>query len=94
MVKKMTGNNEIYNLGKSIIGWPVEDATSLQEASEMILGSPYWNIPEDSYIVLDQNETYSLLGVYFQGRVSTKKRYLAVNMDFLENSSKIEMDNE
>lgn len=79
-------NDEIHELRESVKGWPVEGASSLKQASEMILGSPYWNIPEDTYIRLDRNETYSLLAVYSRGRVSTSKRYMVVNIDFLENS--------
>jgi len=78
--------DEIYDLRLSVKGWPVEGASSLRQASEMILGSPYWDIPEDTYIRLDRNETYSLLAVYGQGRVSTSKRYMVVNIDFIENS--------
>jgi len=81
--------DEIYELRESIKGWPVEDAGTLKQASEMILGSPYWNIPQDTYIRLDKNETYSLLAVYGKGRVSTSKRYMVVNIDFLENSRRI-----
>jgi hypothetical protein len=86
---KMTEVNEIYDLREAIKGWPVNEAGSLKEASEMILGSPFWDIPEDRYIVIDKNETYSLLAVFANGKVSSKNRYLAVNMDFMENSVRI-----
>lgn len=85
----MSEIDEIYELRESIKGWPVEEARTLKQASEMILGSPYWNIPEDTYIRLDKNDTYSLLAVYGKGRVSTSKRYMVVNIDFLENSRRI-----
>ncbi len=78
--------DETYELRESVKGWPVEEARTLKQASEMILGSPYWDTPEDTYIILDKNETYSLLAVYRGGRVSTSKRYMVVNIDFLENS--------
>lgn len=81
--------NKVYELRKSIKGWPVQGAGSLKEASEIIFGSPYWDIPEDRYIVIDKNDTYSLAAVFLEGRVSTKKRYLVVNMDFLENSEEV-----
>lgn len=82
----MTEINEIYELREPIKGWPVEGAESLMEATGMIFGSPYWEIPEDRYIVIDKNDTYSLLAVFIKGRASHKKRYLAVNMDFLEHT--------
>jgi len=85
----MTEVNEIYDLQEAIKGWPVHEAGSLKEASETILGSPYWDIPEDRYIVIDKNETYSLLAVYANGKVSSKRRYLVVNMDFMENSVRV-----
>lgn len=85
----MTEIDDVFDLRESVKGWPVEEANTLKEASEMILGSPYWKIPEDRYIVLDKNETYSLLAVYADGRISTKKRYMVVNIDFLENSRKV-----
>jgi hypothetical protein len=80
----MTEINGIYELREPIKGWPVENAESLLEAAKMIFGSPYWQIPEDRYIVLDNNDTYSLVAVFVEGRASHKKRYLVVNMDFLE----------
>lgn len=85
----MTEIDDIFDLRESVKGWPVEEAKTLEQASKMILGSPYWKIPEDRYIVLDKNETYSLLAVYADGRISTKKRYMVVNIDFLENSRKV-----
>lgn len=81
--------NEIYHLRQSIKGWPVKGAETLQEASGMILGSPYWNIPEDRYVIIDGNETYSLLAVIREGKVSSQKRYMAVNMDIMGNSTKV-----
>jgi hypothetical protein len=81
--------NEIYDLQQSIKGWPVQGAGSLKEAAEIIFGSPYWDIPEDRYIIIDKNDTYSLAAVFLEGRVSTKKRYLVVNMEFMEHSEKV-----
>ncbi|HLP59710.1 MAG TPA: hypothetical protein VK186_12800 [Candidatus Deferrimicrobium sp.] len=85
----MTEINGIYELRQPIKGWPVEGADSLNEASKMIFGSPYWEIPEDRYMVIDKNTTYSLLAVFSKGKASPKKRYLAVNMDFLEYTIRI-----
>jgi hypothetical protein len=85
----MTEVNEIYDLREAIKGWPVNKAGSLTEASKMILGSPYWDIPEDRYIVIDKNETYSLLAVFVNGKASSRNRYLAVNMDLMENSVRV-----
>ncbi len=85
----MTEINGIYELREPIKGWPVEGAESLGEASEMIFGSPYWEIPEDRYIVIDKNDTYSLVAVFTEGRASHKKRYLVVNIDFLEYTIRI-----
>lgn len=85
----MTEINGIYELREPIKGWPVEGAESLGEATDMIFGSPYWEIPEDRYIVIDKNDTYSLVAVFFEGRASHKKRYLVVNMDFLEYSFRV-----
>jgi hypothetical protein len=73
-----------YKLLHSIKGWPVEDAGSLEEASRVILGSPYWDIPVDCYRVLDMNDTYSLIAVNRKGKVSRDKRYLAVNVTLIE----------
>ncbi len=80
----MITTNHIYRLTRPIKGWPVEEADTLEEAAGMILGSPYWNIPEDIYKVLDKNDTYSLLAVSRDGRVSPDKRYLAVNVKLQE----------
>ncbi|MCU0287497.1 MAG: hypothetical protein MUF15_14020 [Acidobacteria bacterium] len=80
----MTELNDLYELYRPIKGWPVEGAESLQEASNMIFGSPYWEIPEDRYMIIDKNNTYSLLAVFAMGKASHKKRYLVLNMDFLE----------
>jgi hypothetical protein len=88
-VTKMTEVSEIYDLREAIKGWPVKEARSMDEASGMIFGSPYWDIPQDRYIVIDKNDTYSLLAVYSDGRVSSQKRYLAVNMDLKENGSRV-----
>ncbi|MCX6582236.1 MAG: hypothetical protein NT166_18855 [Candidatus Aminicenantes bacterium] len=85
----MTEIDGIYELREPIKGWPVEGADSLGEASEMIFGSPYWEIPEDRYIVIDKNDTYGLVAVFNEGRASHKKRYLVVNMEFLENTIRI-----
>lgn len=81
--------NEIYELKQSIKGWPVNGAVSLKEASEMIFGSPYWEIPQDRYIVIDKNNTYSLLAVYADANVSSKNRYIVVDMDLMEYSNRI-----
>lgn len=83
----MTELNEIYELRGAVKGWPVEDAGSLDDASHMILGSPYWDVPEDRYVVIDKNDTYSLVAVVTpNGNISRAKRYMVVNMDFDENS--------
>lgn len=76
--------NGVYNLLAPIKGWPVREAKKLEEASRMILGSPYWQIPQDLYKVIDKNETYSLLAVYREGRISWNKRYLALNMKLVD----------
>jgi hypothetical protein len=70
----------IYKLLHSIKGWPVENAHSLEDAAQVILGSPYWEIPKDCYRVMDKNETYCLLAVSRSGKVSPNNRYLAVNI--------------
>jgi len=75
----MIEKEKIYTLSQPIKGWPVEDADTLEEAVAVIFGSPYWDIPDDCYKVLDKNETYSLLAVYKDKRTSMDKRYLAVN---------------
>ena len=59
-------------------GWPAEDSDRIEEATKLILGSPYWTLPEDCYKVLDSNETYTLLAVFGNGRISLDKRYLVV----------------
>ena len=76
----------IYKVVTPFKGWPVEEAHDLEEAAQMILGSPYWDIPQDIYKIVDQNETYCLLAVYDRetGRASRLKRYLAVHMHLLE----------
>jgi hypothetical protein len=76
----MIEKNNVYNLVSPVKGWPVREAETLEEASQVILGSPYWQIPEDTYKIIDKNETYSLLAVYKDGRISLNKRYLALNM--------------
>lgn len=78
--------NGIYRVVVSFKGWPVQEAQDLAEATGMILGSPYWHIPEDIYKIVDQNDVYSLLAVFNPGtgRPSLMKRYLAVNMHLLE----------
>jgi len=72
----------IYRVVTPFKGWPVQEANNLDEATQMILGSPYWAIPQDVYKIVDQNDTYSLLAVYDpeSGRASRTIRYLAVNM--------------
>ena len=77
--------NSIYKLSTSVKGWPVKEAETLEEAAGVILGSPYWDIPEDTYKVIDKNETYSLLAVYKEGRISTQNRYLVTNMKLTDN---------
>jgi hypothetical protein len=81
----MIEKNNIYNLVSSVKGWPVREVETLEEASQVILGSPYWQIPEDTYKIIDKNETYSLLAVYRDGRTSWNKRYLALNMKLVDN---------
>ena len=87
----MIDKEKVYNLTSPLKGWPVQEAQDLEEASRLILGSPYWDIPQDVYKVIDKNETYSLLAVYKKGRASFEKRYLAVNVRLIE---KIEPINE
>ncbi len=87
----MTEVNELYDLRESIKGWPVNGAGSLEEASGMILGSPYWDVPDDRYIVIDKNETYSVLAVFARGKVSSKNRYMVVNMDFKKSSARVSL---
>lgn len=89
MDNKMIEINNIYELREPIKGWAVEKADTLREATEMIFGSPNWEIPEDRYIIIDKNDTYSLLAVFNSGKPSYKKRYLVVNMDFLKNTIRI-----
>lgn len=89
MKNKMVEINEIYDLRDPIKGWAVEKADSLREATEMIFGSPNWEVPEDRYIIVDKNDTYSLLAVFNNGKASFKKRYLVVNMDFLKYTIRI-----
>jgi hypothetical protein len=72
--------NHAYKLLQPIKGWPVEDSVSLEEATQLILGSPYWNIPEDTYLVIDKNETYCLLAVYHNHRMNPENHYLAVKI--------------
>lgn len=76
----MIEKDKRYRLLSPIKGWPVQEASDLDEATQMILGSPYWDIPGDIYKVLDKNETYCLLAVYKDGRISMNDRYLALNM--------------
>ncbi|MGE5340885.1 MAG: hypothetical protein ACM3SY_05315 [Candidatus Omnitrophota bacterium] len=83
--------NKIYKLLTHLKGWPVRGARTLDEATRMILGSPYYDIPEDCYKVIDKNSTYSLLAVYHNGEISKKNRYMAVNMN-LNNRIKEEDD--
>lgn len=81
----MTDLNRIYQLKRAVKGWPVKGATTLKHASELIFGSPYWRIPEDSYMVIDKNDTYSLLALVSEGEVDPETRYMVVNMDFIDN---------
>jgi len=76
----MIEKDKHYTLLSAIRGWPVQEAADLEEATQMILGSPYWEIPGDDYAVLETNGTYSLLAVCRKGRISMKNRYLALNM--------------
>jgi hypothetical protein len=76
----MLEKDKIYKLLTPVKGWPVKEAETLEEAAGVILGSPYWDIPVDTYKVIDKNETYSLLAVYKEGRISMQNRYLATNM--------------
>lgn len=71
---------KIYKLLTDLKGWPVHEAKNLNDASHMILGSPYWKIPKDIYQVIDKNDVYCLLAVYSNGNASHFNRYLAVNM--------------
>jgi hypothetical protein len=80
----MIEKNKVYNLISPLKGWPVQEAADLEEAAGMILGSPYWDIPEDVYKVIDKNETYSLLVVYKKGKASFEKRYMAINVRLVE----------
>ncbi|MCP4157112.1 MAG: hypothetical protein GY757_55890 [bacterium] len=83
----MTEINEIYTVERSLKCWPVKGAYTLEEASDMIFGSPYWELPQDRYKVIDKNETYILLAVYKENKASNINRYLVVNMDLLENAA-------
>lgn len=82
----MTEINEVYQLRHSIKGWPVKDAGTIKEATEIIFGSPYWDIPEDVYKIVDKNETYSLLAIVNDEKLSKENRYLVVNMAFTDHS--------
>ena len=74
----------VYKLLVPFKGWPVKEAETLEEATEMILGSPYWEIPQDTYRVIDKNEIYSLLAVYSEGKTSYENRYLAINIELMD----------
>ncbi len=76
--------NKVVKLISHVKGWPAQEARSIDEAAHMILGSPYCDIPEDIYKVMDKNETYSLLAVYRDGKTSITNRYMAVNMKLIE----------
>jgi hypothetical protein len=76
--------NKVYRLVAPLKGWPVEDANTLEDATHQILGSPYWDIPEDDYIVVDKNDTYSLLAVCQDGKPLNNIHYLAVNINLVE----------
>jgi hypothetical protein len=80
----MIEKDRIFHLTAPIKGWPVREAQSLAEATKMILGSPYWQIPRDTYKIIDNNETYSLVAVYKNGKISWSNRYLAINMKLLD----------
>ena len=74
----------IFHLLAPVKGWPAREAQTLEDAGKMILGSPYWQIPEDTYKIIDKNETYSLLAVYKNGRISWNNRYLALNLKLMD----------
>ena len=78
----------LLELQHPIRGWPVKGADTLAEAADIIFGSPFREIPRDTYQIIDRNETYSLVAVVDQSRVSRKKRYLALNADLAGNSKK------
>ena len=78
--ESMIEKDRIFHLIVPIKGWPARAAQSLGEASKMIFGSPYWQIPQDTYKIVDMNETYSLVAVYKDGKISWNNRYLALNM--------------
>ena len=80
----MLEKDQIVRLLAPVKGWPAREAQSLEGAARMILGSPYWQIPADTYKIIDKNETYSLLAVYKNRRTSWNNRYLALNMKLLE----------
>jgi hypothetical protein len=80
----MLDKDRIFHLLTPVKGWPAREAQNLEDAARMILGSPYWLIPEDTYKIIDKNETYSLLAVYKDGRISWNNRYLALNMKLME----------
>ncbi len=88
----MIEKNKIYKLISPLKGWAVHEADDLEEASRMILGSPYWDIPQDIYKVIDKNETYSLLAVYRKGKTSFDKRYLAVNIKLIKKIQPVSED--
>jgi hypothetical protein len=78
----------IFFLKKPIKGWHVEEASTLADVSSMIFGSPNWDIPQDIYKIIDTNETYSLIAVFSQNKISYKNRYLALNSDIIKNYDK------
>jgi len=80
----MIETNKIFNLLNPLKGWPVKEAETLAEATQMILGSPYWKIPQDTYRIIDKNEIYSLLAVYNEGKTSFENRYLATNIELMD----------
>ena len=88
----MIEKDNVYKLLATIKGWSVREAQTLEDASRMILGSPYWQIPEDTYKIIDKNETYSLLARYKDGRISWDNRYLAVNMKLADHLRPLEED--
>ena len=81
---KMIETDKIYNLLIPFKGWPVKEAETLAEAARMILGSPYWEIPRDTYRIIEKNEIYSLLAVYNEGKTSFENRYLATNIELAD----------
>lgn len=74
----MIEKTRIYKLLQSVKGWPVDTAHNFEEAVTKIFGSPYWDIPEDCYQVIETNDIYCLLGVYEDGKLRSDYHYLTV----------------